>query len=723
MRFIYAFQLAFLLSFSSISFLGNQCYAQNDDFDIGTEDWPDIPVDEPATEPESEPAAEPATDPVESEPVSKPEPIKEPVKAKPEPVKTEVAKPAKAIQEPVAPVVKEPQPVTPPPAPVVEKTVSKPVYQPATTSSIKRAGPPLLIIARPTYAPYSEEEKTMYISGITEAYYYFKLGALTGVQVIPQEKLANNIQFYRDFSRRVSRASYLDVAKKLGASYLIYQEYEPQGKAVKFDIELYSITENQKLLSEKKDVNLAEFEAGLFECVNDVAVTMVQTIPNNINKVLMEDILGNNSKAIEALGAKIASEGDYSKKRAEAAVPDYEKICNQNPKMHLATYVTANAFARSGQYQKAVDYQRKLISTFGSGYPGLYLKIANYYRMEESYNDAIDAAEEAKRSKDLDLPASTEIANIYEAKGDLNKAQNEYLAILKKGGEDANIYFQLALVSIGLNNLSQVNDYLSKAANAGRELDRGDYYQIGLRYAELGSANDKAVEAFKNSLGIQQDNEDAWIQLAELYTKMNQQSEAAECYISLFHMNNTSYKDYLLKAGLIYESLNMNDRAKEAYELFLARKFDNPEVSVRLAKIESQNNNCRRAVELVERLDTTSSLGYDIKKIFEQCKSEHRQVVVTNDDPAQKGWAAVFAWRLASGILTAAGAGVGYYFNMQLDDVNKKYESSEYQPDVNKYNSDRENHKLMRNLCYLGGAVGLTSLSASIALPIISSRK
>lgn len=709
MRFIYAFQLAFFLSISSISFNGNQVFAQSDDFDIGTEDWPDIPLDEPSESFDSD--------------ISEPDVVEKPAaKVVEEPQKAVVEKP---VQTKPATVAEQPKIAEQPKTPVYTETKPEPkaTQKPfIATSSIKRAGPPLVMIARPTYAPYSEEGKTKYISAIAEGYFYFKLGALTEVQIIPQEKMANNIQYYRDFSRRISRASYIEAAKKLGATFLIYHEYEPTGKNLKYNLEVFSIANNEKIYSEKKDIVLSELESGLFECVNDVAVTISSNISDKTNKFLSEDVIGTNSKAIEALGDQIVNEGEYSKKRATAAVPNYEKICNQNPKMHLATFITANAFARAGLFEKAVNYQRKLISTFGSGYPGLYLRIANFYRMEESYNDALDAAEEAKRYEELVLPASAEIAGIYEAKGDLSRAENEYQAILKKGGEDANIYFQLALVSIGLNNLSQVNNYLSKSAAAGRELDRGDYYEIGLRYAELGTANEKAVEAFKNSLGIQQDNEDAWLQLADLYTKMDKQNEAAECYISLFHINNTTYKDYLPKAALIYESLNQTDRAKEAYELFLARKFSDPEVNVRLAKIEAQNNNCRRAVDLVERLDTTSSLGFDIKKIFEQCQSERRPVIVSNDDPAQKGWAAIFAWRMASGLITAAGAGLGYYFNTQLEDTNEKYRVSKYQPDVLKFNNDRDHQKTMRNLCYMGGGVGLASLTASIALPIIFSK-
>jgi hypothetical protein len=185
-------------------------------------------------------------------------------------------------------------------------------------------------------------------------------------------------------------------------------------------------------------------------------------------------------------------------------------------------------------------------------------------------------------------------------------------------------------------------------------------------------------------------------------------------------MNNQTNKDYLVSAGLLYESLDMNDKAKDAYDLYIARGFSNTEVSVRLAKIEILNNNCKRAVELIRGIDTNSVYGTDVKKVYEQCKSEHRQVVITKNDPAQKGWAAVFAWRLGSAAITLAGAGIGYYFNMQYEDNGKKYTDEKFKPNVESLHSDLDTYKKIRNLSYLGGAVGLASLSASIALPIIS---
>jgi len=310
----------------------------------------------------------------------------------------------------------------------------------------------------------------MYISAIAEAYFHLKLGALPGIQVISEEKIANNIQNFRDFSRRVSRTSYIEAARKLGATYLFYQEYEPQGKSVKFELELYSITDNKKLYSGTQNISLQDFESGLYNCINEISITVVDKIPSNVQEFLGENVFG--TKGIEQLGSQIVSEGEYSQKRAEAAADGYEKFANQNSP--LAKYIAAAAFSRARNYSKAVQYQNQLISQFGSSYPALYLRLAAYYRQGGQFNDALDAAEHAKREKYLELPASIEIASISEAKDDLKRAQSEYLSVLNKGGEDGEVYFQLALVNIGLNNLSQAADYLSKAATAGRELARGD---------------------------------------------------------------------------------------------------------------------------------------------------------------------------------------------------------------------------------------------------------
>jgi tetratricopeptide (TPR) repeat protein len=749
MRLIKMVRICTIFTCLYVPLLISSSNAQSEDpFNTESSDWPDMNAETPVAS-EPAPAAVPEPEPKKEQPA----PVIEPVKPEPKPE-----------PKPVTPTYQESAPTSTPsssytssgsnsststttPTSTQKSSYSEPVQTTKSTyvsssKALKRAGPPRILVCRPVYAPYSEELKTMYISSISEAYFHFKLNALPGYQVIPEERVANNLPYFRDFTRRISRTSYIDAAQQLGATYLFYVEYEPQGKKVKFNIEFYSIAENKKLISSIQQIDLANFEDGLFNCLNEITSSFSEKFSDDIQKMLGSSILGKNAKAVETLGNLITSMGDYSKSRAEGTAGEYEKIANQNGDFHLAKMVAASTLTLAQKYEKAIQLMDKLIYEYGSDYPALYLQLASIYRQAQQYNDALDAAEKAARNKPIELLAKTEKARIYEAKGDLRAAKNEYQSVLSSGGEDGEIYFQLALVSIGLNDLSSSSNYISKAEAAGRQIDRGDYYDIGLRYKNLGTANEKAVEAFKNSLGIQQDKEDAWLQLAEVYSKMGKEDEAAQCYLNLFQINNSAYKDYLPKAGFKFEALGMMDKAKEAYSLFIARRYTDPEVSVRLAKLELADNNCEKAAQLVQDLDT-NVYGSDIKKINEHCGIQQRHVVVNTETKQQRGKAAVFMWRVFSGIITAGGLGAGYFINTKIDEKITEYQArsatwldylnnqgaristemiATEKTEIDNLHSQIESLELYRNVSYGAGGIGAASLTLSIVIPIISKK-
>jgi tetratricopeptide (TPR) repeat protein len=657
----------------------------------------------------------------------------------PAPVKQTTPAPVKNVTPAPAPT---PAPATPattynstsssysttsnPPPVSSQKSSFEPITPPQSSytvgSTVKRAGSPLVLITRPVFAPYSNEDKTMFISAVAESYFHFKLGAVPGFQVLSVERIANSIQYFRDFSRRISRSSYIETAKKIGAGYLFYQEYEPKGKKVKFAIELYSIAENKKLTSRVTEISLADFENGLYDFVSEVAGSMAGTLSKETQEFLATPVIGTNERQIELLGNAIVSVGESSKKSAEKAAPEFEKLAKDRV-MHLAKYAGAQTMAVAGQYDKAIALQQQLISTFGKQCPVLYLELASYYRQQGSFSDALQAVEEAVGEPSLKFQSRVEKARIHEADGKLNEAKREYESVLSDGGEDGEIYFQLALVNIGLRNLQQAERYLEKAAAAGRELDRGAYFDLGLRYSALGSANDEAIKAFRNCLGLQQDNEAAWQKLAEIYSAAGREAEAAECYVSLFQINNTTYKDYLLKAGIMYEQAGDQAKAKDAYSLFIARRFTNPEVSVRLAKLEAQSGNCQKAIELVDNIDTTGEFGQDVSSINTQCNKEVRRVVVPTGNGRDKNWQAVFFWRVASGVITVAGAGLGYMFDVSAKQKHKQYYEATNIPDMLKYRKEFTSAQQFRTICYAGAGIGGVSLILSIPLPIVLSNK
>ena len=393
--------------------------------------------------------------------------------------------------------------------------------------------------------------------------------------------------------------------------------------------------------------------------------------------------------------------------------------------MQLAKFVGAQVMARARQFEKAIALQQQLTSTFGQQYPALYLQLAAYYRMQESYGDAHQAASMAASEPSLKLPVQIEQARIYEAEGKLDQAKREYESVLSVGGEDGEIYFQLALVSIGLNDLRQAERYLEKSAGAGRALDRGDYFDLGLRYEALGTANEQAINAFRSCLALQQDNEEAWQKLAEIYSLSGRQAEAAECYVSLFQINNQTYKDYLVKAGIMFENAGYLENAKDAYALFLARRFDNQEVSVRLAKLEMQGGNCPKAIELVDEMDTLGEFGPDVIAINTQCGKEVRRVAIPTGGSRDRGWRRVFFWRVASGVVAIAGGVTGYMMDSQAKAkyvIYSDFNETDTRDEADALHKQIDQFIMIRNLSYLGCGVGVVSFALSITLPIVFSK-
>ena len=594
---------------------------------------------------------------------------------------------------------------------------------PAGDTPVKLTGTPAILISRPVFAPYTNEENTMFIAAISQGYFHFKFSSLSGVQVISPEKMASSIPYFRDYTRRISRNAYIESARRLGASYLFYQEYEPQGKKVRYNIELYSLIENKRLVSKSMTLALQEFEKGLEECSQEVVAALPAQTSDYTREFLTTPVLGDNQKAIETFGNAVASIGDYSEKRAAAQIDNLSKVINSNQKFHVAKYLAASVCAAANNYSKAIDYQNDLITIFGVSNPSLYLELASYYKASGSYDQALDATDQAAKEPSLKFQVLSERASICEAQGNLKKAQSYYEEILAEGTENGSTYFKLALVNIGLNDLNGASAYLSKAESAGYRLDRGSYYDLGLRYCALGNANDKAIEAFKNSLGVAQDYEPAWQQLAKLYMNMGRKADAAECYVNLFKINNATYKEDLLMAAEIYEELNETEKVKDAYSLFLARKFVDYNVSVKLAKLEVASGNCDKATDLVFRLDTISAVAEDVRAINQQCGKTERRVTIPTGNETKKRSPGITIWRIASAVLAIGGAGAGYYFDTQVADKQKKYDKSYDLNEIRTLHTEIDDAMLYRTLCYAGAGVGAVSLAVSITLPIIFSDK
>lgn len=588
----------------------------------------------------------------------------------------------------------------------------------------KRVLPPFtgnykVLVGRPIYAVYEAETKTKWISALGEIYAYYKVGSLPRTQVFTMEQVSGVLPGARDYGRRFNKQSYIDAAKKLGATHLIYQEYQPQkdGKRTKYVIELYWIGEAATVERVPVEFNHADIEGGLNACLGKIADAMDPKAKSGGSWGVQ--VWGKDQKTLELFGNALAAEERFAKDRAEATYAAIEKTAQKNSSLVGFSYSAALVAGRAEEYGKAVKHIEDVIKK-SKDYPALQLRLAEYQRGAGRYSEAVKAAEAAGRVGALKVPASVEMAKISQAQGNLDRARSEYEAILREGEASGSVLFMLALLSIQMDRISESEDYLRRAEESGMSLDEGEYLDLGRAYAKASGHEDKAVEYLKKSMGPKLNNEDAWVAIAELYDKMGNPLEAAESYVNLFKINMQAHSKKLKLAGEAYEKMGMTDKAKDAYALFLDRGFADNDVSMNLARIYYNEKDCKRVKDVLEKMKGYES-NADATAMLSDCGHKVRKVDESQTMKTKKLSPVMLTARIGSGVLLVGGAAMGYVFDMGVSDTYDKYSSFDkgedadidsQRPDkVKEMRKDMEDGIFKRNLMYILSGVGLAGFA------------
>jgi len=523
-----------------------------------------------------------------------------------------------------------------------------------------------VLVGRPIYAVYEAETKTKWISALGEIYTHYKMGAFPRTYVYPMEQVNGVLPGFRDYGKRFNKQHYIDAAKKLGATHLLYQEYQPQkdGKTTRYVMELYWIAEGATVLRSSVDIIHSEFEGGLNFCLGKIADAMDPKAKSG--GVMGVQVYGKDLKTLEPFGNALAAEERFSKDRAEATYAAIDKIVQKNASLVGFPYAAALVAGRAEDYAKAVKHIEAVIGK-SKDYPALQLRLAEFQRGAQRYSEAVRAAETAAKSAPLKVAAAIEMAMISQAQGNLDRARSEYEAVLRDGEANSRVLFMLALLSIQMGRVSESDDYLRRAEESGLTLDEGEYLDLGRAYANASGYEDKAVEYLKKSMGPKQSNEDAWEAIAGLYSKMGNSSDAAEAYVNLFKINMQAHSGKLKLAGEAFEKMGMTDRAKDAYALFLDRRFSDRDVSMNLARIYFNDKDCKKIQDVLKGYDTIP----EAVQMLAECGFKVRRIDESQTMKAKKLSPVMLTARISGGAFLVGGVTAGLLLN---ESVKKTYD-------------------------------------------------
>ena len=118
-----------------------------------------------------------------------------------------------------------------------------------TLIPINNGAPIPLILARPVDVSKSSDADFSWFSAFALEYLVFRLDAVSQFQIVSPDTLSSNFHEYLSFNQAPpSRQSYISVARKFNASYVLYPDYkiEKKSKTLLFSLTLQSIDNDDK---------------------------------------------------------------------------------------------------------------------------------------------------------------------------------------------------------------------------------------------------------------------------------------------------------------------------------------------------------------------------------------------------------------------------------------------------------------------------------------------
>lgn len=211
-----------------------------------------------------------------------------------------------------------------------------------------------------------------------------------------------------------------------------------------------------------------------------------------------------------------------------------------------------------------------------------------------------------KKERELhgdDPMVQEKIANLYYFQGFYAPAKTEFLHLVKLSPQHNEAYYYLAILDLREGQISSSEQYLRKAEKLGNG-NATIHYHLGINF-ENNKLLDKAISYYNKCLSFEPANQNALLNLADVYIKAEKDSAAAETFIKLFNIDNAKYSANLANAGHIFFKLNLFDKAISAYATFLDKKFSDFSVNVGYATIMYNRNDHQKVISLLKTISGT----------------------------------------------------------------------------------------------------------------------
>jgi tetratricopeptide (TPR) repeat protein len=439
-----------------------------------------------------------------------------------------------------------------------------------------------LIIARPVDVSKNKDQDNSWLAAYSHEFLLFRLGAVSPFHIADPESLASQFSSYTLYNDAPpSKQSYLSYARKAGISWLLFPEYKAERKSgtIQFSIVLQPIEGEKNRILSSASCDADKADEGLDSCIAQLMAGSGIKLESYTTKFLKTKIAGSG-KCEKLLGTTVSS--SFRAKDHQKLADNLKKCSDQEPQSLLSYFVAAREYAKSAAYENAAQLMKDLIFKLGPTYPSLYPLDAQYFRLAEKYENALQII---KVGEGLNLKTNkliVEKAQILEALNDPSNAETAYQEVMVFEPNN----FHALLFLIKKYNKDQKPVEAIKLSETFERL----YPENGREYLEKGksllalSRTREAQDALSKAGMLLLNDPEPRMLLGDLAMQNKEYSSALKSYAKALDLTPQNV-DIHLKIARAY-TLNSNPQAAlETLKKIEGKFYDNPVVKMALRNI------------------------------------------------------------------------------------------------------------------------------------------
>ncbi|WP_374075154.1 tetratricopeptide repeat protein [Bdellovibrio bacteriovorus] len=286
-------------------------------------------------------------------------------------------------------------------------------------------------------------------------------------------------------------------------------------------------------------------------------------------------------------------------------------------------FILGEIYSREGRSARAIDLFEKVLA-MDQNSPTVHMLLSAEYLKTDKAKEAIFHAEQAVHKNPKNIEMHLFLGGLYSDEQLYDKAISEYNAVLRLHPKNEEALIYIGALYVDKKDYKKAEQYFkSLLKNPNYETPHMAHYYLGLTHLDQEGAKHflAAENAFKNSLKLKPDFEDAVISLANLYLQQKKSSKALSLCLE-FQKQNPFNRDVADIIAQTYIKSGDFNKAYEQLEFIADNSEASPEVQMKMALILIEQKQFHLAVsklkEIVAQSPTSDTARYYLAAVYEE---------------------------------------------------------------------------------------------------------